>query len=366
MFLFIRGIQEGSPANEGIGQNFRLLDANTRQVICTFDNNEIQKDDHFGWFAFSCAISPGFFLLKYGGKPEREIPLHCFPEIQTQLFLMHHYQPQFPSMRIYMNRHGWGFDPTDPLFHAYERALTALQNGVGYIPSNMLNELLWGKWENPTVGIAGAHILLQMEQVNRLKKVNQSKENLLETVMNNLEERIIRDSPDVSALYAMIEQQFGWNWAYRDESLTMAPMFRQGLESSWLISIERPGFIQENSLVEQSALHVFKDVPFTSWEPFLPVHTPSWSFRSEDNVEKTMELGESMPELFDFEETGEETPEREKPKKYGWLAFALQDEIQRKNKRKLPLDLSEFAKSQKLPLRVVENAYASLQENSDL
>ncbi len=181
---------------------------------------------------------PGTWLLHYIHRgPPITLPLPVVQGWDTQVFIMvDEGEPQIDRATILMRRAGLGFDPSDALLDAYERALGDLATG-GEGPDDMtLSNLLLGKYHNPLFGIVGAHFLLR-----RLAK-NPKDEKLqkdCEIVLKNLAELIGREAPDMKALHLMLAGALGKSIpdAIRFDA---PPLMRAGLLAAVNATAERP------------------------------------------------------------------------------------------------------------------------------
>ena len=144
---------------------------------------------------------PGIAELRYfspdGGFST--LPILVAPGWDTHVFiLMAEGRPRLATASVSMRPAGVGFDPSDALIDAYERAIADLVTG-GPGPDQMtLDSLLWGKYRNPLFGLLGAHFLIR--QMRKDAKPNDHALHRLSIIIENLGRLLGEHAPDVVAL----------------------------------------------------------------------------------------------------------------------------------------------------------------------
>jgi endonuclease G len=145
---------------------------------------------------------------------------------------------------------------------ALELALLGLRTGSSVVPDNLLDLLLHAKFQNPMLGVVGAHALLQRRKKDW---------SLFNTVLGNLERLIGSDQPDVSALAAMGLNQGNPQSPVRPKSLRWPPMlctgYRAVLERDWL---EKGGLVELASAADSAAAGLLPEFPWTCWSEGRP------------------------------------------------------------------------------------------------
>ena len=160
---------------------------------------------------------------------------------------------------IHLARIGTGFKPySEPRMNqALELALSGLRTGASVVPGDLLELLLHAKFQNPMLGIIGAHALLQSRDTNW---------SLFQTVVDNLAKpEMISGHPDVIALRLMAKLK------RKDESPTDAPpiswppmlytAYRGLIARDW----QEPNRISEGSVAQLAASRLLSQSPWSCW-----------------------------------------------------------------------------------------------------
>jgi hypothetical protein len=248
--LFIRCSNRSGSKGENLADGLDLIDSNEK-LVTAFESGT-QHDQHYGWLAFSAQATPGFYRLRFTGPGAREVPIHLFENWEHQIFLTYSGRPLFEGMRHLMSPPGIGFQPRDEIAKAIDAALTSLQNRAA-LPTIMRNLLLHGKFENPMLGLVGAHILLRESQPDR---------NLIDEVLNNLCS-LLPDSPDVAALEVGAAMKFQNPGPSRP--IEHAPQLRLGFQAVLRDSLDHPEIVPQHGEIESFATDLLLDSPWTSW-----------------------------------------------------------------------------------------------------
>jgi hypothetical protein len=250
LLFFVRCANQSSAKNQNLVDGLTLIDSN-EQRITAFESGT-QQDPDYGWLAFSAQATPGFYRLRLLGPAEREVPIHLFANWEHQIFLTFSGRLLFEGMRHFMSSPGSGFQPQDNIAKAVDTAFISLQSGSA-LPRTTRNLLLHGKFENPMLGLVGAHVLL------REKEMNQA---LINEVLRNLN-ALIPGSPDVAALEIIAAVKLQEPAPSR--TIYHAPQFRFGFEAILRHSLEHPEIIPERGEIENVAADLLSDSPWTSW-----------------------------------------------------------------------------------------------------
>lgn len=265
LFVFVRALDQETYKGTDLSQKLFLLDENGN-TVSDFSEAVTQRNLAHGWLALSAPGPVGFYRLLFTGSPPREVAVQLFRDWQTQIFILHHERPWLEGMRVFLARHNVGFDMNDEVAQAVDMAFDSLQSGLDRLPRRALDLLLYSKFDNPMLGLVGAHILLQ-----RLRRRGQDHpdhnrdQNLLETVLGNLE-GLVAGSPDLQALLVMAANTLGTKVVSRP--FVRPPMLRAGMEEIIQAAAKEPSIVSENGFVDRVAEQMYVDSPWTSWQPF--------------------------------------------------------------------------------------------------
>ena len=214
-------------------------------------------DDRYGGASARAArLSPGPYVLRttreVRGSTERiDQTVWLSPGWQTLVFVAN--TPSGPDPRglsVHMTplSRRWQFDEYET--RALEAALAGLRDGVASIDDRTAQSLLWGKFQNPMLGIVGLHCLMLAGAPD---------DDLADTVVANLR-NLVGDHPDVQAL-ALTRPTFGLQ-----AGVSWPPM----LERSWRAcllpaDLANPGAVVDGSLAESIAPLVRIPGPWLRW-----------------------------------------------------------------------------------------------------
>lgn len=318
LFIFLRAFSQENYHGEDLAENLRLLDE-WGQVVSQFAPDETHRDAS-GSLGFSAPARRGTYLLQYRGEPPREMPLHVYPGCATQLFLMYQGGLRFETAKIFMPYMSQGFNPADRYTQVVDAAVTTLQQGGDFFPKDATDNLLYGKFSDPMLGLLGAHFLLKWPDL---------RENYVHLVLGNLE-NLIPGSPDVQALRLMAAERLGWD--IPQTPFDRVPMLRPALEAALRLSSDYPKLTPKKGLLECIATRFYVDSPWTSWE-LAEVCEPS------------------------FRPTGVVDEERFAP---DWLATYLKETVQAKVTHGRDIDLKELARQVGVPVNLVSSVYEQL------
>jgi hypothetical protein len=199
---------------------------------------------------YTVELDPGGYLLRFddGSSPAIEQSVFTAPSWQTQVFLPlvtfgDKCEPDFSERAVLMSSIEAGFVPNWPAFRStaaarhslafWRRSATsgeAMKAGVqkteqsrkSAVEDRLLGELLQGKFENPMLGIFGAHLMLLLAQPDLT---------LLRKVISNLR-GLIGDHPDVTSLSLYLKDS-----SPDQITFPLPPMLR----SSWSLIVENCG-----------------------------------------------------------------------------------------------------------------------------
>jgi hypothetical protein len=279
IFVFIRPRDVGDVAQLST-QTYELRLLNELgEVVSSFDPSETRKDDNYGWLAFSAQAPAGYYSLECIGNSSRGMAIHLFPNWQTQVFLLNHGKVLLEGARIFLAKQSTGFNPErDDLAVATDLGLDFLQNNSGRLPNALLRQLLQLKFENPMLGLVGAHALLKQQK---------SDPQLLQIVISNLK-MLLGDCADVAAVQLLNARRVGLPPDF--VPFDHPPMFRAALEAVIDASFEQDKLLPEGGEIERLAPNLLSDSPWSSWDLELQA--------AEKSAQWT-EIVESYPTVFD-------------------------------------------------------------------
>jgi hypothetical protein len=194
------------------------------------------------------AVDPGTYLLRWrddsGSKAEQSV--HAVRGWQTQVFLLDDASGPAETRRhrvsVLMAR--GGFRPGDSMLRLVEEARSALAD-ERKVASGLVSKSLFAKFDNPMLGLFGAHLMLLARDAVREDEERQRRllldakrvpspvrfdQSLFDLAVDNLRNLLGADHPDVAALSTHVAGQ-------RLDALepaTMPPMMWR----SWLLLIE--------------------------------------------------------------------------------------------------------------------------------
>jgi hypothetical protein len=257
LFIFVRAqrVEEYLGEDLSLGLSLRRLDG---QVLTTFDRSVTERHDD-GWLAFMAPAPPGCYLLRHSGLTAREIPLHVFANWHTQVFIPFSDRPRLERTTCYLARPGAGFHPDDRMAQGLDAALAGLQSGRNLLSPDAQEALLGGKFENPVLGLVGAHLLLLGSD---------AEPNLIDMVLQNLH-WLLGPASDVRAIEMLAALRFG-RAVPPGPPVVDPPMLRRGLDAVVAASVKATGLVPEGSFIDQIAAFLHGDSAWSVWTPPVP------------------------------------------------------------------------------------------------
>jgi hypothetical protein len=271
IFIFVRDWTSDTPPaqtesaypNPAEGLSLHDLDGNEIADL-TRDGN--RSDRWEPWAGCNVELNPGCYLLnlKTTGGKVLEQTIVAAPGWQTQVFLLlkspgdqpqesradqpQERRPDVHHAAILMAPMGEGFQPDNNSQRLAELARLGLANERRVL-SEDVRRMLDGKFENPMLGILGAHLLLLDAEPDQ---------SLLGVVVNNLQNLLGHNHPDVEALALKIHP--GGN-----QSFPVPPMLRK----SWNLIVNATmgglDLVPDGSLAEKIATAVWGTNPWLIW-----------------------------------------------------------------------------------------------------
>ncbi len=208
------------------------------------------------WSACNVQVNPGLYRLSLdlpsGARLEQTIV--ASPGWQTQVFaLQHSYRTgpddrgaDLPSASIFLSR--GGFDPDGHDMRLVEMARLGLINERKVVPKEVL-ELVGQKYDDPMLGIYGAHLLLLDPQPDL---------GLLSTVVQNLR-RLVRVHPDVEAIALKLAS------AASSFVFAMPPMLRRSWSLVLDATVQKPDLVPLVSPAARVASRLWGPGPWLLW-----------------------------------------------------------------------------------------------------
>jgi hypothetical protein len=201
LLLMVRslGDSEDLPLDRSTVDALTLLDSRL-EPVANFEAGW-QFDPTMGWAIWSADLAPGGYALRLSDDldAEKNTKQAVFDQAvwlssdwQTLLFVPSGARGPEPSWAsVHMTGLGTAWSPFErDVGQALELALWGLREGRAVLPSDFARLLVDSKFENPMLGIIGAHSLLLQPNPDLA---------LLDTVLNNLNNLVPRH-PDVAAL----------------------------------------------------------------------------------------------------------------------------------------------------------------------
>jgi len=256
LFVFLRTLSRDHDQGADLAAGLTLLDL-SGNLLSDFGPDKTRPGTE-GWLALSAPAVPGLYILHYEGEQPREMPLWVYGGWSTQVFIVYRDGLRLSTASVLLPHVGEPFNPDNRQTQALDAALQGLQEGRDLLPSGMMSVLLSGKFENPMLGLAGAHLLFIRDQ-----KPNP---NSIDIILGNLED-MLGPCPDVRALRLLAARAFQATPAL--EPFYEPPMLRAGLDAVLREAAIYPELVPQEGLVDRLSTRQFVDSPWSSWEPVI-------------------------------------------------------------------------------------------------
>lgn len=246
--------QPGTTHSTNPAAGLSLRDGNGSTVADLGSAARVDMQAADPWAACNVELDPGQYRLSLalpsGARLEQTV-VAC-PGWQTQLFLL---QRDYADSRradlakaaAFMTQ-GGGFHPGDAHMREAELARLGLSN-ARKVMSSELRQILEHKFDNPMLGIFGAHLLL-LEQTPDL--------GLVRTVAENLANLLGYPHPDVEALALAAGNASATVFA-------IPPMLRRSWSLIVNATIERPELVPADSLAARAGQNLGSEEPWLIW-----------------------------------------------------------------------------------------------------
>lgn len=326
LHLLLRARSRSAYNGENLADGLRLLDANLNPLFELGTRADL--DTWSGSLLCSLPASSGQYFLEYRGKsvsPSNQVemqprlfPLHLFADWQTRSFIFYEYgQPDFASASVSLVRLGYQEDydyeraERLKMDAAFDMALSGLQNNRLELPKQIERMLLYGKFDNPMLGLLGAHYLLNHPDVNATDPGQESRwRDMADKVLSNMG-YLLPDSPDVAALRFKAALRFANDSRFPmpNKPVGKLPLLRASLDALLQADSETVIAVEGGSLLERMASNIYYDSP---WATFRSI--AQGSQREKDNT------WESAGEARYDEPLGWESE--------GWLENSIQEALE--------------------------------------
>lgn len=262
--IFIRNLDKNSGfkmRRESV-RNWQLLDSHLRPVLDLpklFQTNVSEE-----WMGLSVLLPAGGYVLRVSRGIDDQRPfdqaLWLSRGWTTGLFIAQNETgpvPEAASVQMTKLKVGWEafMENSHQVVRIAELALTGLREGRQAVPAAQLSQLLHAKFENPMLGILGAHALLLQRNVNC---------DTLGEVIGNLD-ALLPGHPDVMALRQMSAKLLGVSPPASGN--TMPPMLLASYTGLLARDAQDEGVIPAASLAESIAPSLLRQGTWTSWRP---------------------------------------------------------------------------------------------------
>ncbi len=234
-------------------------------------NDQPAQNPGEGWAGQCLLLDPGGYALQWkpserdanGSQGEKAPPIYqslwVAKDWMTIVFLGYNSARgslERQSASIHMVRPDLGFNDYEPQINqALELALGGLRTGNLIVPDDLLNLLLYGKFQNPMLGIIGAHALLQRRQKNW---------GMFDVVIGNLE-NLIPNDPDVIAVKLLGRHLRNDLSLTGFQPLNWPPMLYSGYKALIAHDWIEDDIIADGSPAEQAAANLLPESPWTCW-----------------------------------------------------------------------------------------------------
>ncbi len=255
-----------------------LLDDKGNEII-DFDEVAIQgKGSAKGtpWSTINIELDPGVYFLQNHtdevGILMQSIVLSS--GWQTQLFMTRRSigsgkkgrRADMADASILMAPIGHGFEPSSESVRLTEIAKSALEQKRPAVGKE-LHDMLWAKFENPMLGLIGAHLLLKQKNYDK---------NLFRMVVDNLIGMLGNEHPDIKILLLQIHENA---IQIPIPNIKYPPILQASWEKILQASIQNPEIISSDSVAAQVSMNTLNTGSWLVWKK------PRKSlFKGEENI----------------------------------------------------------------------------------
>lgn len=285
LHLLLRSRNHESYHGEDLADGLVLLDENLKPLYEM--KSQARVDTWGGSLLCSLPATSRRYVLEYRGGPSasahpeklpRLFPLHLFAGWETRLFIFFDAgQPNFASASLSLVRLGYDdsydFERRERLQidAAFDMALKGLQNNILELPKQIEQILLMGKFDNPMMGLLGAHYLLRHPKASASNPAQESHwRDTADMVLSNME-YLLPDSPDLMALRYKAALRFAGDGRFSLPSKPVGklPLLRASVEALLEADSDSVVAIEEGSLLERLAPNLYFDSPWATFQPLM-------------------------------------------------------------------------------------------------
>jgi hypothetical protein len=229
-----------------------------------------QLDSGAGWATWSGRLAPGGVALRATRWIEQKAQPVIFDQSlwltagwQTLVFISNSSEGALPeSASVHMARVGVDWSPYErEVGQAVELALWSLRQGRSQVPPDLMNLLLGSKFQNPMLGVLGAHSLLLSPKPDL---------ELIDKVVGNLE-GLVPGHPDVAALRWLAAEARSDRRVPRKKVPGAPVEWPPMLQASYAALIRKDAndgeTIVDGSVAERAAAQLVNRGVWTAWEP---------------------------------------------------------------------------------------------------
>jgi hypothetical protein len=267
--LLIAVTDDGRLTGANLAAGLSLLDADGRRVanLATRARRSGPRE-HPAWAVACIECDPGAYRLRGStGSLTLEQTIMLVGGWQTQVFLdrkswggvSRRRRASLPDASVAMARRGIGFDPARPDLRLTELARIALLDRRQVIGEEDLADMVYGKFDNPMLGLYSAFVMLSGGPGPTLvgdTALSSTTRSLLDEIRENLRD-LLGKHPDVMALDVLAGEEV--------EQVRTPPMLRAGWEALITASAERPDLVAANSLAGRIAEQLFGSGVWLTW-----------------------------------------------------------------------------------------------------
>ncbi len=275
LFVLARDAEKrpGEWSNHVPWQGLTLCDLDGR-VLLDFAEAP-RRDADLAYASAGIQVDPGTYVLRVDTELNGilEMPLVASPDWQTQVALRSRtlsrrrsgFSPGGRGSRsvrradladatVLMGRPGYRADPSGQQDRLTELARLGLIQGRATLRPDDLRSMLWAKFENPMLGIYGAHLLMQDGERDM---------DLLHEVVGNLES-LLGGHPDVAALRLALTRHDG-QAVPSGLRFDTPPMLVRGWQLVVEASLDRPDLVPGDSFAGRVAGNLVSGSHWLIW-----------------------------------------------------------------------------------------------------
>lgn len=193
LMVFVRSASDGPDQTLEVHPGLRLYNE-AGDVISDFAAGQIQPDRSDVFAVYSALLKPGNYILAQARKSRIEmLPVSLHQRWDQFIFVPFQRRPLLSRASIKTVHSGEGYDPDDHEAARIDAALQGLGSRLDLLSPGDRNIAIYGKFENPLLGLIGAHShFLGTDRKEKLER----------QVLHNLWD-LMPGSPDVIALLLM-------------------------------------------------------------------------------------------------------------------------------------------------------------------